>query len=222
MYIGSIMHTDLITVPPEASLSDAQKLMDSKSIDHLLVVNKNKKLVGILSGRDLKQYWASPATSLSTHELNYLLDKVTAEMIMTKAVVTVNTTTTIERAAFIMQQHKISALPVMENGDLTGLITSTDVMGLLFDAIGLSDASVRLGVLVSDKIGELARVTDTLKDVGVNIQSLLCCQEKGYPEISHLVMRVAEQDKDAAIKALAASNIKVMLQYEKDISPFLP
>ncbi len=75
MYIGRIMHTDLITVSPATSLAHAQELTEKHSIDHLLVIDDKKKLAGIISDRDLKRYWASPATTLSTHELNYLLEK---------------------------------------------------------------------------------------------------------------------------------------------------
>jgi len=222
MYIGRIMHTDLITVSPATSLAHAQELTDKHAIDHLLVINDKKKLVGIISDRDLKQYWASPATSLSAHELGYLLDKVTVDMIMIKTVVTVSTSTTIERAAYIMQQHRISALPVMENDELTGIITSNDVMAILFEAIGISDKSVRLGVFVSDNIGQLQKVTAVLKTAKINIQSLLCWPEKKYPGISQMVFRVSAQDSNTAIRTLQENGIKVKLRYEKDITPFLP
>lgn len=222
MYIGRIMHTDLITVSPTSSLAQAQELTEKHDIDHLLVVNDRKKLVGIISDRDLKRYWASPATSLSAHELSYLLAKVTVDMIMIKTVVTVSTSTTIERAAYIMQQNRISALPVMEDDELVGIITSTDVMAVLFEAIGISDDSTRLGVFVNDTIGQLHKVTGVLETAGINIQSLLCWPEKKYPGISQMVFRVSAQDGDTAIRTLRESGIKVKLQYEKDITPFLP
>ncbi|MBE0584896.1 MAG: CBS domain-containing protein, partial [Desulfofustis sp.] len=148
MYIGRIMHTDLITISPDASLVEARKLIESRNIDHLLVVNDKDKLVGILSDRDLKQYWASPATTLSTHELTYLLEKILVKMIMVKAVTTITPETTIERAAHIMQTRNINSLPVMEQGELVGIVTSTDVMGILLEAIGMNEDSVRLCVLV--------------------------------------------------------------------------
>ena len=171
MYIGRIMHTDLITVPPEATLVEARKLIEQKRIDHLLVVNDKGKLVGLLSDRDLRQYWASPATTLSAHELGYLLDKITVKMIMVKTVVTVAPDTTIERAAYIMQTHNISSLPVMADDELVGIVTSTDVMAVLLQAIGMSDDSVRLGVLVDDAIGRLADVTSLFKEAQINLQS---------------------------------------------------
>lgn len=222
MYIGRIMHTDLITVSPETSLVQAKELLEEKQIDHLLVVDDQKKLVGIVSDRDLKQYWASPATSLSAHELSYLLQKVLVSMVMIKAVVTVEVNTTIERAALVMQQYRISALPVMEDGELAGIITSTDVMGVLLQAIGISEDSVRLSIFVKDSIGKLAEVAATLKDAGVNIQSLFCWPESKYQGITQLVLRVASDDEERAISALTAEGCKVKNKYEKDISPFLP
>ena len=222
MYIGRIMHTDLVTVAPETSLADARDLIEEKKIDHLLVVDSHKKLVGIVSDRDLKQNWASPATSLSVHELNYLLQKVVVKTIMTKAVVTVSPDTTIERAAYIMQTQDISSLPVMEGEDLVGIITSTDVTAVLLEAIGISDASVRLGVFVRDSIGALAEVSGLLKKEGVNIQSLFCWPEKAHPGVTQLVMRVASQEGEKAIRALTEGGFKVKTRYEKDITPFLP
>jgi len=222
MYIGRIMHTDLVTVSPEATLEDARTILEKKKIEHLLVVNDKGKLIGILSDRDLKQHCASPATSLSTHELNYLLSKLLVKMIMIKAVVTVPADTTIERAAYIMQQHNISALPVMENDELAGIITSTDVMGVLLEAIGMSDDSMRLAVFVKNAIGVLAEVSAILRDEKVNIQSLLTWPEKGHPGVSQLVMRVAAQDGLRAMNALQAKGFRVTSGYVKDIAPYLP
>ncbi len=222
MYIDSIMHTDLVTITPQTTLVEARDLIEKKKIDHLLVVDGKKKLVGIVSDRDLKQNWASPATSLSTHELNYLLQKVLVSMIMIKTVVTIPTSTTIERAALVMQQNRISALPVMEGDDLAGIITSTDVMGVLLQAIGISDESVRLSIFVRDSIGKLAEVADTLKDQGINIQSIFCWPDNRYPGITEIVLRVAREEGAKTTLALNGKGFKVKNRYEKDLTPFLP
>ncbi len=91
----------------------------------------------------MKLNWASPATSLSTHELPYLLQKVEVDMIMVKTVMTVAPDTTIERAAYIMQTRAISSLPVMRGEALVGMVTRADVMAVLPQAIGMSEESVR-------------------------------------------------------------------------------
>lgn len=221
MYIGSIMRTDLITVSPKTSLVEARDLLEQNNIDHLLVV-KNEKLVGVLSDRDLKQNWASPATTLSAHELAYLLQKVTVGMIMVKTVVTATPDTTIERAAYIMQVNDISSLPITVNGELVGIVTSTDVMGVLLDAIGMSDESSRLSVFVDDQVGRLAQVTAALSEMKINIQSFFCYPVPGYNGIVQVVIRVDKKSGEQAKEALEGKGFKVMTRYHEDLGPFLP
>lgn len=222
MYIGQIMHTNLVTVSPETTLVEARAVIDKNRIEHLLVVDKKGHLVGIVSDRDLKQNWASPATALSVHELNYLLQKVEVRMIMVKTLKTVAPDTTIERAAYVMQTENISSLPVMVGEQLVGIVTSTDVMAVLLQAIGMSEESLRLGVLVDDQIGRLAEVTAIFQAERINIQSFFCWPVPDYPDISHLVIRVARAEGDAAVAALTAAGFKVLTRYEQDLRPFLP
>lgn len=221
MYIGSIMRTDLITVSPKTTLVEARELLEKNRIDHLLVL-KNGKLVGVLSDRDLKQNWASPATTLSAHELSYLLQKVSVGMIMVKTVVTAPPDTTIERAAHIMQTNDISSLPVMVGEELVGIVTSTDVMGVLLDAIGMSEESSRLSLFVDDQVGRLARMTAALSELQINIQSFFCYPVPQHRRLSQVVIRVDKQDGERAKKALEDQGFKVMTRYVKDIGPFLP
>jgi acetoin utilization protein AcuB len=128
MYVGSVMHTHLVTVPPETSLAQAQRIIEERRINHLLVVDKKGELQGIVSDRDLKKSWASSATTLSKNELSYLLDQLTVASIMVRKTINIAPGTTIERAAYLMQHHRISALPVLEGEKLVGIITTTDVM----------------------------------------------------------------------------------------------
>jgi acetoin utilization protein AcuB len=142
--------------------------------------------------------------------------------IMTRTVITVSPDTTIERAAYIMQTQDISSLPVKEGEELVGIVTRTDVMAVLLEAIGISDDSLRLGIFVRDSIGALAEVAGLLKQNGINIQSLFCWPEKNHPGVTQLVIRVAAGDGDKAIKVLNGGGFKVKTRYEKDIVPFLP
>ena len=222
MYVGGIMQTDLVTVAPNTSLIKAKKILEEKKIAHLLVVDKKDKLLGVVSDRDLKRSWASDATSLSVHELNYLLDKVTVEMIMVKTFVSVSPATTIERAANIMQQNRVHALPIIQAGELVGIVTTTDVLGVLLQAIGIDRESSRFRVLVKDRIGVMAEVAKILKDEGINIRSLVTWPEKNYPGIYQLVMRVGAKDGKRAVQVLTKGGFKVLTRYVKDLQPYLP
>ncbi len=222
MYVGRIMHTDLVTVSPSTSLEDAKILLKKKKIDHLLVVNDSGKLMGLVSDKDIKKYWASPATTLSSHELNYLLQQVLVETVMVKTVITITTDTTIERAALIMQEDDINALPVMEDSELVGIITSTDVLGVLLNAIGISDDSTRISVVVKDSIGTLERITKILSDANINILSLICWPEKEHEGVFQIVIRLAKVDRSSAVDALESQDYKVVTSYIGDLTPYIP
>ncbi|MBW1748070.1 MAG: CBS domain-containing protein [Deltaproteobacteria bacterium] len=222
MYVGRIMNTYLMTIPPDTSLQKAKEIIDEKRINHLLVVDKNEDLIGIVSDRDVKQSSASPATALSVHELNYLLTQLTVEPIMAKKIITISPGTTIERAALIMQENRINALPVIEDEKLVGIITSTDVMRVLLRAIGFGEGSARFIVLVEDRVGIIAEVSRILKDQQISIRSLVTWPEKDYPGIYQLVMRVASKDKDDAVLALSNQGFKVLTEYVHDLTPYLP
>ena len=209
MHVGRVMHTELVTVPPDTSLVKARDVIAEKRIAHLLVVDKKERLVGVVSDRDLKQSWASPATTLSAHELNYLLKQLTVDMIMVKKIVTITPDTTIERAARMMQEDRISALPVMQDEKLVGIITTTDVMEVLLEAIGLDGDSVRFTVLVQDRIGIVAEVARILKELKINVRSLVTFPEKEHPGIYPLIMRVGAPNGERAISV-------------EDLTPYLP
>jgi acetoin utilization protein AcuB len=216
------MHTHIVTVPPDTPLKKAKDILAEKRINHLLVVDKNEELIGLISDRDVKQSWASPATTLSVHELNYLLSQMTVEMIMVKKIISISPGTTIERAARIMQENRISALPVMEGEKLVGIITTNDVMEVLLRAIGFGEGSKRFIVLVKDRIGVLSEVAKLLKEHQVNIRSLVTWPEKKYPGIYQLVMRVAAEDEKKAVSVLSDGGFKVLTEYVQDLTPYLP
>lgn len=221
MYVGRVMRTTLVTIPPDTPLIKAREILEEKRIAHLLVVGAGGNLTGIVSDRDLKQNWASPAVALSKHELNYLLSKVTVESIMIKKIMTVSPLTTIERAALVMQQNRIGALPVLDGGRLVGIITTRDVMQILLEAIGIEDESQRFTVLCKDRIGFVADMSHLLREAGINIRSMFAWPDKEYPGYYHLVMRVAAVHGEKAVSTLRANGYKVLTEYADDLTPYL-
>jgi acetoin utilization protein AcuB len=222
MYVGRIMNTNLVTVSPTTSVNEAMKLTAEKEIDHLLVVDSRDKLIGIVSDRDLKKSAASPATTLSVHELNYLLSKLTVDAIMTKRIFAVEPGTTIERAARVMQENRINALPVMDGEKLAGIITTADVQEVLLQAIGIDTDSKRFTVLVQDRVGVMAEVCQLLKDRQINIRSLITLPERRHPGFYQLVLRVPARDGQKAVEALQNAGFKVLTGYVQDLTPYLP
>ena len=127
MNVRDLMTTNPITVGPETLVLDARQLMIDKRFRHVLIT-EGPKLLGIVTDRDIRLNLPSPATSLSVWEINYLLARLTVASVMTKSLVTVSPRQDSREAALLMLDHKIGALPVVDGGQLVGIITETDLL----------------------------------------------------------------------------------------------
>ncbi len=141
---------------------------------------------------------------------------------MVKDLITITPAATIERAARILHDRKIGSLPVVEDDTLVGIITSTDLMEVLLDGLGIKEESGRLVVLVKDRIGVLADVCGLLKEAGINILSMVTLPLHAYPNIYELVIRVNSADRDPAVDCLMQAGYGVITEYKKDLEPYIP
>ena len=127
-----------VTISPDASFFEARNLIHEKGVRHIPVVDKNNRLVGIVTDRDIREAAPSDATLLSVQELNYLLGKLKVSGFMTPKdkLITITPDTLIEEAVQLMHDHKIGCLPVLEGEKLYGIFTETDALDHLVDIFG--------------------------------------------------------------------------------------
>jgi len=222
MYVGWNMKTNLVTVSPDTSIFRARELMDARRISQLPVTDGRAHLLGIITDRDLKEAWASPATTLSVHELTYVLQKLTVANIMTRKVITATPDMTIERAARLIHDNKISALPVIKEDKLVGIITIIDLLEVLLMALGLGEDSSRISLLVRDRIGVLAEVAGWMQRSEINIRSVMIMPLPNHPDIWQLILRVDLTDASKASAVLKEAGFKVVTDYVEDLTPYLP
>jgi acetoin utilization protein AcuB len=161
MLVGERMSKPVITIPQDMPIQDALNMMKKEHIRRAPVV-KDGKLVGIVSDKDLLNASPSPVTTLSIWEMNYLLSKITVAQVMSKNVMTVTEEEPIESAARIMADNKIGGLPVLRDGNVVGIITETDLFKVFLELLGAREAGVRVTVLVDDKLGKLAALTEAI------------------------------------------------------------
>jgi acetoin utilization protein AcuB len=128
MTIRELMTGGLITVRRETPVLEARDLMAKERIRHLLVTEVGGGLVGIVTDRDIRLNLPSQATSLSVWEISHLLTKLTVGQVMTRTVITIGPDRPARDGAQLILDHKIGALPVLDNGHLVGIITETDVV----------------------------------------------------------------------------------------------
>ena len=127
MKVRELMTGAPITVSPDTSVLDARRLMLKERIRHL-VVTDDRRLVGIITDRDIRLNLPSQATSLSMWEVNYLLAKLTVGQAMTKGVIIIGPDRDARAAAQLMLEHKVGALPVLDGEVLIGILTETDIL----------------------------------------------------------------------------------------------
>jgi len=138
MLVSDWMVAEPVTVTPSTKLFEAQKLMRDGGFRRLPVVSSGR-LVGIVTDRDLREAAPSKATSLSVFELNYLLSRLTVKEVMKTSVLTISPDDPIERAALLMNEHKISGLPVVDGGMVVGILTITDLLQAFVSLLDLQE-----------------------------------------------------------------------------------
>jgi acetoin utilization protein AcuB len=200
MLVGERMSHPVITIPPEMPIVDVLNLMKRERIRRTPVM-QNGKLVGIVSDKDLLNASPSPAASLSVWEMNYLLSKITVKDVMSRKVLTVTEETAIEEAARIMVDSKIGGLPVLRGDQVVGIITETDLFKIFLELIGARRPGVRITMIVKDKRGELARISQAVADIGGNI--IATVEVPGSDASNYeVLLKVINVSKDALVAAL--------------------
>ena len=120
MLVATYMTRHPVTITPRDLLGDAERKMRSGGFRRLPVVD-GEWLVGIVSDRDLKAH-------------NGHLDQTRVTAAMTENPVTVTSTTLLREAARRMLDYKIDSLPVLEDGKLVGIVTTSDVLKAFLDS----------------------------------------------------------------------------------------
>jgi acetoin utilization protein AcuB len=158
MVVKERMKRDPVTVKKDDSFRYALKLIRKEGIRHLPVLD-GKRLVGIITDRDLRQSAPSPATTLEVHELNYLLERLKIEAIMTKKVITVSPDSSLLAAAKLLLAHKIGCLPVVEQEELVGIITEGDLLRAIVEMQERVEGTPTTELAIEDRPGAVEAVT---------------------------------------------------------------
>lgn len=130
MKIKDVMSTNVATLQASDSLAKARELMDTKRIRQIPVVDENNEVVGIISKRDIYAASVSNLTENYERSKNLLEGRLEIDQVMTKDVETIDAEAPLAAAAIKLQEMRIGALPVIENGTLVGIISSSDFLGI--------------------------------------------------------------------------------------------
>jgi acetoin utilization protein AcuB len=171
MIIADRMKKNPVTATPEMSISEASAKMKAEKVHRLPVLDDEKNLVGVISEKDILLAAPSPASTLSTYEINYLLSRLKVRNIMSRNPATISSDTTIEEAVKLMVESDLSCLPVMENGYLVGIVSKSDLFKILLEMLGDKYTGIRVEALVKDKVGVVSDLSAAFAKTGINIIS---------------------------------------------------
>lgn len=134
MEVGDVMKREVRTLSVDATAREAFEIMKEGRFRHIPVVSEGR-LRGILSERDLRLVMtvADAEEELGVH---HIPENITVGEIMTEQPAILVPSSDVQQAVSLMVKHKIGALPVVEKGDLVGIVTQTDMLELLLEFLG--------------------------------------------------------------------------------------
>lgn len=209
MLVGSRMTPDPITITQDTPIDEALKLMRDKKVRRFPVVDRRGKLVGIVAERDILYASPSPATSLSIHEIHYLVSRIKVNEIMTKNVITVTDDTPLEDAARVMADNQIGALPVVHDGELRGIITETDLFKVFLELLGARETGVRLTIKVPEGRGMLPLITGTISRMEGHVLALTAWAGE-EPGTRIVTVKVSGIDREKLVNAIGELGLEFL------------
>jgi len=130
--LDAIMTTNLMTVSPTESLAEARSIMQEHGIRHLPVVEDGDHLVGLLTQTNVL---AATDSILRDAENRMRAKDISVADVMVTKIATVDEHATLRQAARYLEKHRIGCLPVVTKGNLVGIITDTDFVGVAINLI---------------------------------------------------------------------------------------
>ena len=127
MKVRDLMSSGVRTVGRNDELTLADDVMTTERLRHLPVL-EDGRLVGILTQRDLFHAALSTAMGFGQKAQKEFLGAVPVKEVMTDDVVTIGPDDDVRQAARVMVERKIGCLPVVENDELLGLLSESDVL----------------------------------------------------------------------------------------------
>ena len=135
MNVWDIMTPNVICVYKSDTLAKAMRLMDEAKTHHLVVMEADGSLAGIVSDRDCKDALSVSSRFYGNSRATTLATKIVVKQIMTPTPVWITPQSSVQEAANLMLEKHINALPVLHDSTIIGIVTSTDLLRVLAEQV---------------------------------------------------------------------------------------
>lgn len=209
MLVGNRMTPNPMTISPDTSIAEAMDLMKRENVRRFPVVDKNRKLIGVVTQTDLLHASPSAATSLTIWEITYLLSQIKVREVMKRDVKTVTEDTPLEDAARIMVKNKIGSIVVVRDSMPVGIITESDIFEIFLEMMGARERGIRLTVLAPYVKGSMAAITSAVTEAGGLILAFDTFLGED-PSNWGCTLKVAEISEEALLEAVKPLIVEVV------------
>ncbi len=214
MLVKDWVSGEVITVDKNTAIFAASNMMKKNKIRCLPVVDDKSRVIGMITDLDLKEASPSKATTLDVFELNYLLSKVKVDSVMTKDVITLKDDETLEFAAALMLENKISNLPVVDNDSrLIGIVSQSDMFKALIEITGVYAGGPQYAFSLEDRPGSIKEVVDVIRSFGGSLVSILARHGGGREETRDVYIRIKPMGKEKLLELSEALEKQFDLLY---------
>ncbi|WP_051553770.1 CBS domain-containing protein [Desulfobulbus elongatus] len=219
MFVKLWMTSNVLTVTSDQPIVEVERIMRENRIRRVPVVDDGK-VVGIISKEDL--FRAMPSIfdpSVSPENLEHA-SRIEAGAIMTRSPVTVDPSTPLEQAALLMRTHKFGSLLVMQDEQLVGIITETNIFDAFLEVLGARKQGARIEIKIDRKPASFYAMLQVFKKCEMTVLGITVFSD--YSEEHQLVtLKVQGDNMDRLIDNLwdAGLQINRMHTEEPDSEP---
>lgn len=208
MFVKLWMSKQVITISEKQMIIDVVNLFQDHKIRRLPVVNDEGKLAGIVSQQDILNVSPSFLDGSATGSSTAILKTTTVRDIMTADPVAVGPLTPLEFVAQKMRSLKIGGVPVVENGEVVGIITESDIFAAFSEVLGANHSGVRIEMILGKSPQELYRVLDVFKKHDIFLQAITV--HHNFGENQRLItIKVSGEDTDDMLDEIRGLRIQI-------------
>ena len=138
---GHVMTANPSCVSADANVVELIRMIHAHAFRHLLVVDDEGRLVGIISDRDVSRLSPSMLANMTPEDYNRVFEATPITAAMTKNPITIAPDASVREAVNILYSKRVSALPVVDGNELVGIVTISDMLGLLNQLLADGEAA---------------------------------------------------------------------------------
>jgi acetoin utilization protein AcuB len=207
------MSPDPMTVDADTSVIEVIQLLEENDIRHLPVMSQGK-LVGMITDQDVREVYPSKTAAIRAQELYYLLAEMKAKDVMQADPILIRPDRTMEVAAVMMLEHRVTGIPVVtEKGQLVGIISQGDVFRVLISITGIYQGGIQFAFNLEDRPGSIKEVAEYVREANGQIVSILSTTDTADEGYRHVFIRIKKLSVEALQRMIRKLEKNFMILY---------